>query len=320
MLRISVYLLCFASLACLASCGGRSTKQPANAQPAAPAPKSYHFRMVQPPALATDEDKFAYMAEHYWDKFDFSDTLFIAHADTVEMARAYAVYIANFVGATDQQPIRALMQRASTSKKMFDYFVMLAEKVLHDPNSPVRSEELYIPVLEAQLATPFYDEYERLAPDYDLQLARQNRIGHRANDFRYTLASGRSSTLYALRADYVLIFINNPGCPMCKQIQTAIGESQMLTDLLAKGTLKVLALYPDRDLEAWRKYAPTMPAQWINSYDKGCVIESRRLYDLRAIPAMYLLDARKTVLVRDSTSVPEIEQAIVAASADRQNL
>ncbi len=315
MFSVSKYLLCLLSLALLTACGGQSAKKEVAERRIAPvsAARSYRFRMVQPPALATDEDKFTYMAEHYWDKFDFTDTLFIAHADTMEMARAYAVYIANFVGQTDQEPVRKLMQRASTSKKMFDYFVMLAEKVLHDPNSPVRSEELYIPVLEAQMATPFYDEYERLAPEYDLQLARQNRIGHRANDFRYMLASGRSARLYALHADYVLIFINNPGCPMCKQIQTAISESQMLNDMLAQGSLKVLAIYPDRDLDAWHKYAPTMPATWINSYDKGCLIEAERLYDLRAIPAMYLLDARKTVLVRDSTSVGEIEQAIASS-------
>lgn len=309
------YLLCMVPLAFMCSCGGQVARNTKTEPQSVTAPRTYRFRMVQPPAMATDEDKFAYMAEHYWDKFDFSDTVFIAHADTAEMARAYAIYVANFVAPTEQEPIRNLMQRASTSKKMFDYFVMLAEQVLHDPNSPVRNEELYIPVLEAQMTTPFYDEYERLAPEYDLQLARQNRIGHRANDFCYTLASGRSARLYSLKADYVLIFINNPGCPMCKQIQTAIGKSQLLNDMLAKGTLKVLAIYPDRDLDAWHEYAPTMPASWINSYDKGCVIEAERLYDLRAIPAMYLLDSHKTVLVRDSTSVAEVEQAIVATRA-----
>lgn len=315
MSSISKYLLCMVPLAFMCSCGGQVARKTTTEPQSVPVPRTYRFRMVQPPAMATDEDKFAYMAEHYWDKFDFSDTVFIAHADTAEMARAYAIYVANFVAPTEQEPIRNLMQRASTSKKMFDYFVMLAEQVLHDPNSPVRNEELYIPVLEAQLNTPFYNEYERLAPEYDLQLARQNRIGHRANDFRYTLASGRSARLYSIKADYVLIFINNPGCPMCKQIQTAIGESQLLNDMLAKGTLKVLAIYPDRDLDAWYEYAPTMPASWINSYDKGGVIEAERLYDLRAIPAMYLLDSHKTVLVRDSTSVAEVEQAIIATSA-----
>lgn len=111
------------------------------------------------------------------------------------------------------------MRRASSSRKMLDYFAMLAERVLHDPNSPLRNDEFYIPVLQAQLRAPWYDEYERIAPEYDLEMAMQNRLGHPANDFRYTLASGASGTLYGLKAEYVLLFINNPGCPMCRDIQ-----------------------------------------------------------------------------------------------------
>lgn len=292
--------------ALLVGCGSPAKKAKTETKPA----PSYHFRKVYPPAQATAEDKFAYMAEHYWDKFDFADTVFIAKVDTVEMLRAYAVYIAKFVGPNNPEPIKELMTRASTSKPMFEYFVMLAEKILHDPNSPVRSDELYIPVLEAQLATPFYDEYERLAPAYDLEIAQQNRIGRKANDFRYTVASGRSSNLYSIDAEYVLIFINNPGCPMCKTIQSAVVESPMLNELQERGSLVVLALYPDEDIDAWRSYAPSMPPKWINSYDKGCVIREKNLYDLRAIPAMYLLDSQKRVLVKDSTSVEEIEFVI----------
>lgn len=301
------YLLYISLVAALfGGCGSPAKKEKSETKSA----PSYHFRMVQPPLPATDEDKFAYMAEHYWDKFDFADTVFIAKVDTVEMLRAYAAYVANFVGPTNQEPIRELMSRASSSKPMFDYFVMLADKVLHDPNSPVRSEELYIPVLEAQLATPFYDEYERLAPAYDLRIARQNRIGHKANDFVYTLASGHSSNLYSINAEYVLLFINNPGCPMCKTIQTAIVESPMLNELQERGSLVVLALYPDEDIDAWRGYAPSMPSTWINSYDNGCVVREKNLYDLRAIPAMYLFDSQKRVLVKDSTSVEEMEFVI----------
>ena len=34
------------------------------------------------------------------------------------------------------------------------------------------------------------------------------------------------------------------------------------------------------------------------------------LYDLHALPAMYLLDSRKRVLVKDSTDVAQIEEVI----------
>ena len=38
----------------------------------------------------------------------------------------------------------------------------------------MRNDEFYIPVLEAQLAAAFYDQYERIGPQYALDMARQN--------------------------------------------------------------------------------------------------------------------------------------------------
>lgn len=291
----------------MVACGGEGASQRRSADKESRA-EVYHFPRVVAPAYMTERERADYMREHYWDKFDFSDTLFIARVDTVEMLRVYAGYVANFVGPTNGEPIRRLMERAGTSRTMLDYFVMLAERVLHDPNSPLRSDELYIPVLEHQTRSPYYDCYERLAPQYDLDLALKNRIGHAACDFCYTTSSGRTSSLYAVKADYTLVYINNPGCSMCRDIQQTIENSKLLSTMIEDGELVVLAIYPDRDLAEWRKHP--LPSQWISGYDKGCVIEQQRLYDLRAIPALYLLDRDKRVLVKDSTSVGEIEYVL----------
>lgn len=275
--------------------------------------KSYRFHYVQPPMQSSQEQRFAYMRDHFWDKFDFADTLYTTKADTVEMCRAYATYVSTFVGPLDQEPIRKLMQRASVSKKMFDYFVMLSDKVLHDPNSPVRSDELYIAVLEAQIASPHYDKYEKMAPEYDLRIVSQNRIGRKANDFNYTVKSGRTRNLYSLNSDFVVVYINNPGCGMCRDITKAMQESPIINDCLQKGTLKILAIYPDEQLDEWHKHYNDMPKAWINAYDKGCHINRENLYNIAAIPALYMLDKEKRVLVKDSTNVGEIEEVLFRA-------
>ena len=285
-------------------CGGQKSKKQESATP-----QTVHFKRVMPPVQSTPEAQFQYMVDHYWDRFDFTDTLFIERVDSAEMMRAYAEYIATYVGPYNGEPVARLMKRASVSRKMLDYFATMSEKLFHDPNSPLRSDELYIPVLEAQIAAPFYDEYEKMVPQYDLALASQNRILKKANDFRYTVASGRTSNLYSLKADFVLIYINNPGCPMCRQIQEQLVASQIVADALKDDRLKILAIYPDEDLTLWHEHP--LPKSWINGYDRGRRLEKDRLYDLRAIPAMYLLDREKTVLVKDSASVPEIERMIV---------
>ena len=284
-------------------CGGQKSKKIESATP-----QTVHFKRVMPPVQSTPEAQFQYMVDHYWDRFDFTDTLFIERVDSAEMMRAYAEYIATYVGPYNGEPIKKLMQKASVSRKMLDYFASMSERLFHDPNSPLRSDELYIPVLEAQLAAPYYDEYEKMVPEYDLSLASQNRIFHKANDFRYTTSSGRTANLYSVKADFTLIYINNPGCPMCREIQSQIEASPLISELLAAKKLKIVALYPDEDITLWK--AHPLPTAWISGYDKGCQIEKNRTYDLRAIPALYLLDKDKNVLVKDSTSVPQIEQVL----------
>lgn len=291
----------------LAACGGRAPRRPAATTAETPA---VFLPAIAPAALAPEE-RVEWLRWHYWDNFDFADTAFLARADTLQLFEAYARYVQLLFSApTDGAPMDSLMRRASASRPMLDYFAMLADRVLGDPNSPLRNDEFYIPVLRAQLSSPWYDEYERLAPEYRLSLASQNRIGEQANDFRYTLASGATGTLYGLRAEYVLLFINNPGCPMCREIREAISASPMLTELIEHGRLRVLALYPDENLDEWRAYREQIPASWINAYDDGCVLREKGLYDLSAIPSLYLLDAQKRVLVKDATDVALVEEVI----------
>ena len=68
--------------------------------------------------------------------------------------------------------------------------------------------------------------------------------------------------------------------------------------------------YPDEDIEAWRNYLHTMPRGWICGYDKELRLTSERLYDLKAIPSLYLLDSTKRVIIKDGSSVAQLEQAL----------
>lgn len=298
------------AVACKSSHKSTTDSEPTNATTEQTA-KQLNFIPALAPAMLPQEQKMEYMREHYWDKFDFADTTFVNQIDSTKMLTAFAVYATGYIpDSLAYKYMPRLMQRASTSKRMYTYFLMLAEGVLHDPNSPLRNDEKYIPVLESAVQSQWLDEYERMPYEYDLEIARQNRIGRTANDFTYTLASGRTATLHNIKADYTLIFISNPGCPMCREVKEQITTSPMLQELIERKELKVLVIYPDTDLEAWREHLQDYPASWINGYDADQRIEKERLYDLKAIPALYLLDKQKRVMAKDCTDVAYIEKLL----------
>ena len=92
----------------------------------------------------------------------------------------------------------------------------------------------------------------------------------------------------------------------------------MLNEYLENGRLSIVAIYPDADIEAWRNYQSSMPVAWISGYDAGQIISRDRLYDLKAIPSLYLLDSDKRVLVKDGSDVALIEHVIATTEAQHE--
>lgn len=277
-------------------------------------PKVYYKVPEAPAMLAGQERIDDFYARNWWRDFDYSDTTQVALTDTAYMVRLFADWATVLERVPDSVGVRSVeqvMDRASANKKTFEWFVMAAREVLADPNSQWRDDELYMPVLRVRIASPFTDEATRERLRYRLDILSQNRIGHKANNIRYTLFDGFEGTLYGIKAEFTLVFINNPGCEMCRTVREEICCSDILTQYISSGRMKVLAIYPDQDLDEWLRYRTEMPSTWINGYDRECVMRTRGTYNLSAIPSLYLLDKDKNVLIKDGTDVAMVEREVL---------
>jgi len=143
-----------------------------------------------------------------------------------------------------------------------------------------------------------------------LALAKQNNPGRPANNFSYTMEDGRKQQLYSLDAQYTLLFFYNPECDACKEYKQLLTASKVINDGIKNGAVKVLAVYIDRDLAVWKKHLPEMPKTWIQGRDENEYLYGNNVYDLHAIPTMYLLDKNKKVLLKDVLDVRLIEKEL----------
>lgn len=263
-----------------------------------------------PSILNTPELRADFLVRHYWENINFADTNYVHHPEITEQAWVDYIDILKIVPAkTADAAIKDVFTQAEKAKTSYLYLADLADKYLYDPNSPMRNEELYISVLDALIASPILDETEKIRPQGRRELAQKNRVGTKAIDFTYTLASGKKSTLYALNVPYTLLFINNPGCHACSETIEALKNAPAINRAISQKQLQILSLYPDEELDEWKKHISDFPDAWINSYDAQQVIKEKNLYDLKAIPTLYLLDQNKVVLLKDVTA-EEIEQYI----------
>jgi thiol-disulfide isomerase/thioredoxin len=127
-----------------------------------------------------------------------------------------------------------------------------------------------------------------------------NRIGTVAADFRFADKNGRMRNLYDIEAPYTLLFFSNPGCEACMEIITVLRDDPTISSLVDKGVIKVLNIYIDEDIQAWRSYMPIYPQEWYNGFDPDFVLRSNEIYAVRAIPSLYLLDHEKRVILKDA--------------------
>jgi thiol-disulfide isomerase/thioredoxin len=296
----SIRVLFCLALIMAVSCTSKSRK----AQEKSQANESeYRFSVPKIPGMISDPRlQAAWLAEHYWDNFDFRDSSDPERKKFISEAFAdYLMILGEVEPMKAGVSVRSLMEKASDNKKLTIYYADRAEQFLYNPNSPIRNELLYEEFLKGVLACKSVEPGRKAHFQDQFDFAQKNKPGNKATDFEYTLKDGRRSSLYQTPGKLIMIYFHNPGCHECAATRDRIVNSQIIQELKTKGLLKILAVYPDKDLDLWNKHNAELPGTWINGYDKETIIQDKQLYDLKAIPTIYLLDDGKTVLLRDPT-------------------
>ena len=303
-------LIISASILLLAGCGGNSKK--------AELFRALPFPDVQPPAMLDDPlARAEYMALHWWDGItDASraypcDTALVSGVKLADVEQKMANWT-NVLGMVDITVVEKSMNRLydrtaacekkDTSSNVYETFVKLVDKYLYNPNSPLRNEDHYAFFASKLAGSDLVEQVMKEKYAHQVRLAALNKVGTKAADFRFADKRGRIRTLYSIDAELILLFFSNPGCSACKDIIDVLNNDQVISGLITDGTMKVLNIYIDEDLEAWRSYMPIYPETWYNGFDPDLVIRGEELYNVRAIPSLYLLDSDKKVIMKD---VPE---------------
>ena len=274
------------------------------------------FPDVLPPAMMEDpQDRAEYMAQNMWNSLtDPSrtypcDSLLVSGVRRADVEQKFANWT-QVLGMSSrpvaERSVSRLYDRAlacekkDTSSNVFETFASLVDKYLFDPNSPLRDEDLYGAYASRLAAYEGYTEVQKEKYARDARLCALNKVGTKAADFRFADRRGKIRTLYGVEAPYTLLFFSNPGCEACMSIINVLKEDPQISSMISSGRLKVLNIYIDEDLDAWRSYMPVYPDEWYNGFDPDFVIRNETLYNVRAIPSLYLLDGDKTVLLKDA--------------------
>lgn len=261
-----------------------------------------HFPEVSIPSIYTEpSERIEYALMHMWDDFEG------VGMDEIEVA------LSNFIGLMQEAPMpvaqKAMVrlfdkiceaERADTSAHRYVLMTQLVSQYLYDPNSPLRNEDYYLPFVSRMAESELTAEDMRQAYRFEAESCSICQYGTVAPDFIIRKKDGRNVRLHSIKAFRTMLFFSNPGCTACKEIIDQIQSVPELVQLIESGAVAVANVYIDEDLDAWNKYVVNYPEIWTSGYDLDGVIRWEKLYDVRAIPSLYLLDEGKHILMKDA--------------------
>lgn len=301
------YLLLI-GMALLCACGPRGGK------PASVPVRD--FPQVDVPSMYSEEaERLGYVVLHFWDRFTDTARVYACDSTVVNGVRADALesQVGLYATLLDQVPLEEgvrsvsrlfdrveAFERKYPESNVFEELCRQTSRYFYDPNSPVRNEDLYRPFVEKLAASDLIDDGYRKGYEWDARMCRLNGVGTQAADFPFTDTRGKLRTLHGVKAEYTLLIFANPGCNACQEITAAMKASPEISALVDAGRLKVVDVYIDQEIEDWKAHIADYPADWINGYDQDYTIRTDLVYNIRAIPSIYLLDRDKTVLMKDA--------------------
>lgn len=300
--KASAFLL----LALALSCGGPRAKKTAPAEQRRPFPS-----LQIPEAYTSSEDRVDYACEHYWDGYlagsGQTDSALVLGVERGELEQAVSNYIAILDMAPLQKAQKCMkklfdsvceVQLRDSSSRFYTQFTQIVADYLYNPNSPLRDEDLYLPFVRGLAESPLTRPEMQAAYRYEAMMCALNPRGSIAADFKARRPDGSIFTLHGIQAPFTLLFFSNPGCGSCKEIIGRINSE--LGAQVDSGRLAVANIYIDDNVNDYLAYSGNYPKSWYNGYDYAQVIRNEVIYDVRAIPSLYLLDSQKRILAKDA--------------------
>jgi hypothetical protein len=224
-----------------------------------------------PDTLRSVEQRAGYLSEHYWDNYNFADTLMLKSEEVTEQGFVNFIDIlGRFSPAIAQKGIAGFTRKAFTNAVAKERFESLIEHYFENPQSPLRNDRVYLLFLEEMKNSPCFDEAEKERLAFKIKTTNKNLPGDIAINFNFKDENGKSHQLSDYREQKVILYFYDPDCENCHKVSAWLKQQTIPADI------KVLKIIADNPIS--------------------------HIYSLRAMPTIFLLDKGNLVVLKDCTA------------------
>jgi thiol-disulfide isomerase/thioredoxin len=241
-----------------------------------------------------------YLSEHHFDSFTWDDERLLNTPVLYQHFKDFAQQIFPLDSKTTIPIVLKTLNESKKNRKLYYAFFDFIEHEFGSVKSLYRDELLYIAMLKDILSTTDLEETRQPRYEYELGLINKNHPGDQAIDFKILLSDGDTTSLYAIEAEILILYFQNPDCPTCKEFREKMKNMEVLYHAVNSGKVKVLTLYFEDKEDLWRNYLEKSAFKnWMHGWNYDLQISEKHLYDVRIIPTIMVLDKNKKIVEKD---------------------
>lgn len=258
-----------------------------------------------PLMIISEQEKKEYLATHFWENLEVSDSTLMYNENVLQKCMIEFIYILKNISYSEsklRKAIASLCNITSIKKTQYKKLVEYFERYLYNANSPLYDEYLYSIYLEEKIKITDKDNPLLSSYKFRLKLINRNKVGSKACNFKFSLPNNNISSLYKteIKTKYLLLIFYDPECHSCHEIMSRMFNDNILNTAIEQNIVTVMAVYTNGNNKVWKNSLTEMPSKWIICND-NLYITNNALYDLKAMPTIYLLSREKKVLMKDAS-------------------
>lgn len=254
-----------------------------------------YFPYPTPPeALTTLSERTNYLVEHFWDRCNLKS----AFSSRTKLAVAFRDYVSFMPYAssdTVHESINRLINDVKGNKNNLLTLGEIAESALYSDSAEVLSDELYIPFATAVASNKKIPGASRARFEHQARILTNSQLGAVAPPLPFETVDGDKSDLSKVESPYILLFFNDPDCDDCTLVKARLAADFSTRQLIDKGILKIVSIYPDSPTDEWKESVSRYPATWV----VGASEEADDTFDMRNAPVMYFLDKDRKIIAKN---------------------
>ncbi len=244
----------------------------------------------------------------YWDTINFNDKRVVEDPEVLLKPTLDFFSLLEKAGVEKDSAIAVFMDKLLTSDSLtFDYMAnQVIDKYLCSAGSPMRNDYSCRRMLKYLIQDNRIQPASKSRMSELVNLLEQNEPGFKAHSFEMVTRNGQHLQLNELSPVPTVVFFNNPDCESCRLTTLQLIQSPSLNKALQQKEIQLIAVHVDYNIAGWK--TARFPDTWLSVYAQN-PDSLNQLYDLRAIPSLYLLDREQRVVIKDGLA-EEILSAI----------